>query len=355
VFFGACAIGIRYALDPWLGDSQSLSLLFAAVALTVWICGLGPAIVLAILGYVASDILFIPPRGVVAVVDAAEAVALATYVVSCTAIIGFGHGMRRAQRRALDYASRLEASKAELEQAHRRKDEFLSVLAHELRNPLAPIRTALALLLPREPQLSMARDVIDRQSRHLQRLVEDLSDLSRVREGKIQIEKGPTAIHTIISDAVEIAKPSIDAARHLLRVNLPEEKLFVSADATRLTQVFANLLNNAARYTPEGGDITLELRREASSAVITVSDNGIGIAEDMLTKIFDMYQQGNAPAARSKKGLGIGLALASRFIWLHEGSLEAFSAGEGKGSTFIVRLPLITVAHSEHEAAAALV
>jgi signal transduction histidine kinase len=338
---GSCAIGARYALDPWLGDSQSLSLLFAAVALTIWMCGLGPAIALATGGYIVSDFLFIPPRGVLAVANTTEAVALGTYIVSCAAIIGFGYGMRTAQRRALDYASRLEVSKSELEQAQRRKDEFLAILAHELRNPLAPIRTALALMIPREPELSMARNVIQRQSRHLQRMVDDLSDLSRIREGKIGVEKVPTSILPILTDAIESVRPALAAARQTLDLKLTEERVVVSADATRLTQVFANLLSNAVRYTPEGGQIQVELRREASSVVVSVTDNGIGIPAGMLTRIFDMYDQGSAPVERSKQGLGIGLALASRLVWLHGGTIEAFSAGAGNGSSFTVRLPLV--------------
>lgn len=337
----AVATFVRHFLDPWLGDAQALSLLFGAVALAVWWGGAGPAVLAAVLGYAASDYLFIPPRGVFAVINAQEAVALLTYLISCSAIIGFGAGMRAANQRARRYARELEENHSRLELAERRKDDFLAVLAHELRGPLAPIRTAISLMIPRSPELDTARDIIDRQSRHLMRLVDDLLDVSRIREGRIHLEKQVVSLRTVLDDALVTARPHIESAGHSLKVDIPQERLWVEADPTRLAQVFSNLLNNAARYTRRGGHIWLDARQDGNDVLVTVRDDGIGIPREMLPRIFEMYTQLDRPMERTRGGLGIGLTLVRQFVQLHGGSIQAVSEGPDRGSQFLVRLPML--------------
>jgi signal transduction histidine kinase len=339
--FAGVALIARAALDPWLGDAQPLSLLFGAIALSVWYGGAGPALLAAIVGYLAGDYLFIPPRGVFALVDVQEAIGLGTYLAACAIIIGFGQGLRSANRRALEYAKRLEDNQARLELAEVRKDAFLATLAHELRSPLAPIRNAVSLLIPREPELGTARGIIDRQSQHLIRLVNDLLDMSRVRAGRLRIQKDTIELAPVLRHAIEAARPQIDAAGHALSTTIPPEPIFLNGDATRLTQVFSNLLNNAARYTPRGGHISLEVHRDDNQARIVVRDDGIGTPSDMLPHIFEMFLQGDRPAERAGEGLGIGLALVRTLLQLHDGSVEARSDGANCGSEFVVQLPVL--------------
>jgi len=228
-------------------------------------------------------------------------------------------------------------------EADRRKDEFLAVLAHELRNPLAPIRNALELLRLKaspDPQLQHPQEIIDRQLHHLSRLVDDLLDLSRVTQGRIQLRRTRVSIAVVIANAVETSAPHIVGAGHELDVRLPPEPLYVQADVTRLAQIISNLLNNAAKYTPRGGRITLSARPEGEAICIEVADSGVGIAKELLPQIFDMFVQGDHSLERTQDGLGIGLTLVSRLVQMHGGTVEAYSEGPGKGSRFCVRLPL---------------
>ncbi|AMV36190.1 PAS domain S-box protein [Planctomyces sp. SH-PL62] len=229
-----------------------------------------------------------------------------------------------------------------LQQADRRKDEFLATLAHELRNPLAPIRTGLEILrhCPDPTSASTTIDMMARQLSHMVHLIDDLMDVARVGSGKISLRKEPTTLQAIVSGAVEASRQIIDSARHSLTVSLPDEPLPLDADPTRLTQVVANLLNNAAKYTEPGGRIGLAARREGDEAVVTVRDTGIGLAPEMLSKVFDMFTQVDGSLDRSQGGLGIGLTIVKRLVEMHGGRIDARSAGIGRGSDFIVRLPL---------------
>jgi len=228
-------------------------------------------------------------------------------------------------------------------EADRRKDEFLAVLAHELRNPLAPMRNALELLrMKADPdvQLQHPREIIDRQLHHLSRLVDDLLDLSRVTQGRIQLRCSRVPIAVVIAHAVETSAPLIIGAGHELDVRVPQDPLYVQADVTRLAQIISNLLNNAAKYTPRGGRITLSAVLEAQEICVEVADTGIGIASDMLPRIFDMFVQADRSLEHTQDGLGIGLTLVSRLVHMHGGTVEASSEGPGRGSRFRVRLPL---------------
>ncbi len=237
---------------------------------------------------------------------------------------------------------RLEAS---LREADRRKDEFLAMLAHELRNPLAPIRTAVELLRLRDgtsPTATRAREVIDRQAQHLTRLVDDLLEVSRVTTGKIRIELEPVDGRNVLARAIETTQPAIEARRQRLAVATPERPVVVRADATRLAQVLGNLLHNAAKYTPVGGAIEVALAAVGEQAVFRVSDSGLGIPTDMLEQIFEPFTQIDRSLDRSQGGLGIGLTLARRLVELHGGTIRATSSGvAGQGSTFTVTLPIV--------------
>src|SRR5688572_26414874 len=231
---------------------------------------------------------------------------------------------------------------AKLREADRRKDEFLATLAHELRNPLAPIRTGLHLLRITQPgsdSAEQARAMMERQLTHLIRLVDDLLEVSRISRGKIDLRRSPVELAAVVLSAVETTRPAIEAARHKLEISLPAQPLIVEADFVRIAQVIANLLNNAAKYTDPGGHIALSARGEASEAVISVRDDGVGIPAELLPRVFDMFAQVDRNLDRAQGGLGIGLALAKSLVEMHGGTIEARSEGPGRGSEFIVRLP----------------
>ena len=230
----------------------------------------------------------------------------------------------------------------EIREADRHKDEFLAMLAHELRNPLAPLMNALHMLRPDGlggPEAEQVREIAERQVRHLTRLVDDLLDVSRISSGKIQLRKGPVDLNAIIGRAVDSARLLIESRRHELTVTTPGVPILLEADAARLEQVVSNLLNNAAKYTEPGGRIELEAAREGDEAVVRIRDTGIGIAPELLPCVFDLFTQAERSLDRSQGGLGIGLTLVRRLVELHDGSVAASSAGVGRGSEFVVRLP----------------
>jgi signal transduction histidine kinase/CheY-like chemotaxis protein len=233
----------------------------------------------------------------------------------------------------------------DLERADRQKNEFLSMLAHELRNPLAPIRTAVDVLRLKadgQPEIEWAREIINRQTKHLGRLVDDLLDVSRITRGTIELRKGRVDVATIVKNAVETSQPQFDQVGQRLRVNLPDEPIFIDADPMRMAQVFANLLNNAAKYTEPRGRIELTVKREGPEVAISIKDNGIGIPKPMLDAIFDMFAQVDRSLERAHGGLGIGLTIVKCLVEMHGGTVEARSEGHGKGSEFIVRQPIVT-------------
>jgi PAS domain S-box-containing protein len=233
----------------------------------------------------------------------------------------------------------------ELREADRRKDEFLAMLAHELRNPLAPIRTALQVLKREDappPVHARARETMERQVAHLVRLVDDLLDVSRIMQGKVELRPEPTDLQTVVTRAVEASQPLLDAQGHTLTLDLPAAPIRLHADPVRLSQVVSNLLNNAAKYTEPGGAIRLTAEREDDQVRLAVRDTGIGIPAERLPHVFDLFMQVDSTLARTQGGLGIGLTLVKRLAEMHGGSVRADSVGPGRGSTFTVRLPVVT-------------
>jgi signal transduction histidine kinase len=237
-----------------------------------------------------------------------------------------------------------------LQDANRRKDEFLAMLSHELRNPLAPIRNAVEVirrLAPPDPKLSMARDVVDRQVSLLARLVEELLDVSRISQGKIHLKKEPVDLARVIAHSLETARPLVDARGQTLSLSVPAAPVWLSADFARLSQVVSNLLNNASKYTPEGGRIELSASAAEGEASISVRDNGAGIERELLDKVFELFVQGERALDRGQGGLGIGLTLVKRLVELHQGRVQVLSDGLGKGATFTVTLPCISAVDAQ--------
>lgn len=255
-------------------------------------------------------------------------------------VVALFSAVRGAMRaRARQYQTR--AYLYEREQADKRKDEFLATLAHELRNPLAPIRNWVNVLRLSAVANENAHlwDMMDRQVSHMVRLVDDLMELSRITRGKIDLRMEPVDLGPVLAAAVEASRPLLESARQNLSITVPDEPVIVHADSVRLAQVIANLLNNAVKYTDAGGSIALNLVRDADSAVISVKDTGIGISPIALPRVFDMFVQVDE-SDRAQAGLGIGLTLVRSLVGMHGGTVEARSPGRGLGSEFVVRLPI---------------
>ena len=353
------AVLVRWLLDPWLGDDQPLVTLFGAVAVAEWFSGPYPTVVGAILGYLVCDWLFQAPRGAIGVENLQTVIGFIAYLISCAVIVGFGEVMRRARVRAeqLGEVLREEVTRRrrsedvlrdyaeQLKQADRHKDEFLAILSHELRNPLGPISNAVELLKgigPSDSEFVWNREVIERQVEYIVRLLDDLLDVNRVTRNKLELRKTRVTSAQVLQGAIETSQPGINNAGHELTVSLPTEPVYIEADAIRLAQVFSNLLNNATKFTPEGGHIRLSAEREGDEITVSVKDNGIGIQPEMLPRVFEMFAQAEPLYERSREGLGIGLWLVKSLVEMHGGTITARSDGVGKGSEFTVRLPVIT-------------
>jgi PAS domain S-box-containing protein len=252
-------------------------------------------------------------------------------------------GVRRIARITSDISIKKAAEKLRHD-ADSRKDEFLATLAHELRNPLGPIRTAVELMRTVNGNAAAvhekAHDTISRQVNHLARLVDDLLDISRISQGKVTLKPQDTELKSFVNAALETTSPFVNSRGHELRVQLPEQEVYVYGDAIRLAQILGNLLHNAAKYTPRGGRITLTAAPAGEELLITVEDTGIGISVDAIDGIFDLFAQGDVSPDRAQDGLGVGLSLVKKLVDLHNGRVYAYSAGPGAGSMFKVYLPL---------------
>jgi len=260
--------------------------------------------------------------------------------IRVAALVSAASSALRARSR--QYESR--AQLVSLEDADRRKDEFLATLAHELRNPLAPIRNSVELLRlagDKQPVVQNLADMMGRQVAHIVRLVDDLLEISRITRGAIELRRVPVQLAAVVSSAVETSRTIIDAGQHRLEMSLPAEEVWLDADPTRLAQVISNLLNNAAKYTDPGGRIRVAAQLDGGEVVIEVRDTGIGIPAALLPRVFEMFAQGSHAAARESGGLGIGLTLVRSLVEMHGGRVTAASDGAGKGSVLTVRLPVI--------------
>lgn len=292
------------------------------------------------------------PLGLKALAVLGNAIALERPVRVSTLVAATRGALRQ---RAQQY--RIRQQFEVLAEQDRRKDEFLAMLAHELRNPLAPIRHGVQLIQSGridDNRLHWLAGVMDRQVSHLIRLVDDLLDVSRITSGKIRMESAPLRLDTVIAAAVEAVRPMVEARRQRLMVAVPSEVFWVEGDHTRLTQVVANLLNNAAKYTPEEGHIWVGALREDGQVAVKVRDDGIGIPPRMLPRVFDLFWQADGSLGRAQGGLGLGLTLVRRIVEMHQGSVSVVSEGQGQGSEFAVVLPLLAQPEAEHAAAAAV-
>jgi signal transduction histidine kinase len=336
----AGALGLRLLLADWLEPNKFLTFYpaVAAAALLGWREGS----VVAFLSAVAAWFFFFEPRYSFAVADKN----LLPLVVGFLFVSGFLIWIVQLLRATvvelqLEVAARREAEAA-LRAVDRRKDEFLATLGHELRNPLTPIHNVTHILKtrtgPEDPNAPLL-DMIDRQLKHLVRLVDDLLEISRINLGKIELQKQRVDISALLRDVTETCQPFIEKKEHRVSCNLPSEPLWVFADPVRLTQVATNLLSNAIKYTPPRGVIHLSTARDGDAAVLRVRDNGIGIQANMLTHVFDLFTQVNGEARLSEGGIGVGLALSRKLVALHGGRIEAHSDGLGCGSEFVVHLP----------------
>ncbi|MBV8806042.1 MAG: HAMP domain-containing histidine kinase, partial [Sinobacteraceae bacterium] len=251
---------------------------------------------------------------------------------------------RLRQYQTRDQLEALRIAEENLRTADRRKDEFLAMLAHELRNPLAPIRNAgelLARMPPGNPQVETVAAIVKRQSTHLSRLVDDLLDVSRITQGRIELQHEPVNLSSVISQALESVEPLMRDNRHKVFVASGHRPVYVNGDHARLVQCIANILTNSGKYTEPGGEIRVEMRTENGEAMVSISDNGVGIPADLLPRIFDLFVQSNRSLDRSQGGLGIGLSLVQRLIEMHGGRVSAASEGPGRGARFELVLPVI--------------
>lgn len=339
------AIGTLFVLRiPRLGGTFG-SLMFLAFLFAAWYGGGGAGLFCVVL-FEAGILAFILRSGVGPTFANYRDLA-ATFLVGAI-ISGLVEALHRARRRA-EAASREVAARAADEA--QRKDEFLAMLGHELRNPLAAIANAAQILETPEAAEDhpWARDMLRRQVGQLIRLVDDLLDVSRIGRGKIRLDRRRLDLGSVVRAAVDAARPTIEAGRHELCLVIPADPIEVDADPARLEQVIVNLLNNAAKYTEPGGRIRVEVTAclEAGEAIVRVSDSGIGIAPEMLPRVFDLFAQSERALDRAQGGLGIGLSMVQRLVEMHGGRVEAQSDGQGQGSLFTVRLPMMPAVEAD--------
>jgi signal transduction histidine kinase len=324
----ACAVGIRYALDPWLGSEHVYTIAFAATAVAALVAGWRAGLLCAVLAEIGSNVLFLDPRGTYTspLVDAAS---VTFYLM--TAVLLY------ATRIAVESHRAFRILVQRLDRADKAKSELLALIAHELRNPLSAIElSAHCLRVPgADPAMAeRALGAIERQTRHIARLVEDLTDASRVEAGKVTLKIEHHALDALLSNAGELVEPALRKRRQVLRIDA-RPGLRARVDGARIVQVLANLLHNASKYSPEGSTIWMDARAEASQVCIKVTDKGMGIPREQLESVFDSYAQ----LTPGSDGLGLGLSLVRKLVQLHSGTIRALSRGPGEGSTFEICLP----------------
>lgn len=337
-------IWIRSLLHPALGVECPFSLFYLSVLLTAWVAGTGPAILAIVLGASAAAYLFVAPESSLLVDNFADLIHLAIYVfVNIVATFLFFHVQQQrelAEKRSIEN----QILNDSLKRADAKKDEFLALLAHELRNPLAPIRTCVSLLEKNPGDVNLinnVRQIVKRQVSHLVRMTDDLLDVSRFHQGKMELKKQPMDLRAAVHDAIEMTESLFQTKRQRLNVLLPDSPVLVCGDRVRLAQLIANLAGNASKYTPNEGRICVSLDSTATEARISVEDNGIGFPVEQRERILEPFVQIDASRTREHGGLGVGLTIVQRLVSLHQGHLHAYSRGPGQGSRFLVTLPLV--------------
>jgi signal transduction histidine kinase/ActR/RegA family two-component response regulator len=358
VLGSALVLALRFGTDnPLRGFFTSLVFLLAVLASGL-VGGWKPAVLATFICLANERFFFIVPKHSFSLPSSSsETMRILIYGVSGLAVAALCEGLQRAWRRVEERQRQLEREMSErlavaqerlqlvdqLRQADRRKDEFLATLAHELRNPLAPLSNAVELwgLVQNSPeQLAELRGMMQRQLRQMTRLIDDLLDVSRISRGKISLRTERVDLRGLVTAAVDLVKPLIVANQQRLEVSLPEEPVFLQGDATRVSQVIGNVLHNAAKYTPERGEISVRLATRGAHAFVSIRDTGCGIPPELLVSIFEMFQQVDQTLDRAQGGLGIGLTLAKRLVEMHGGSIEANSEGPGRGSEFVISFPV---------------
>lgn len=329
------ATALRYTLGSVLGGLIPVVLFTVPVTISAIYGGFGPAIFATILSAAVANYFFIHPLYSFRIEDASSAVAVIVFLGVGTVISFLGKRLKELQ-------AETEKQSFALAEENKLKDEFLAMLAHELRNPLAGISTAAELLkLGRsdEHRITLAGSVISRQVGHMVKLIDDLLDVSRLSRGLVIVEKRPVDMNDVVQGAIDQTKSLLNNCTHQLILHASPEPAYVYGEYTRLVQVVANLLSNAARYTPASGQIALKVDLKADEVEVSVQDNGLGIAPELLTRIFEPFVQVNHRTDRSKGGLGLGLAVVQKITQLHGGSVTVDSKGLGKGSVFTTRFP----------------
>ena len=339
----AAAVLLRLALDPILEDRLPFATVVATVAGIVWFAGVGPGIVAAVTGYVWAEWLFVAPRYTLGTETFDGVTNVAGYAVVSVSVLTFGHLTRRARRLAEDRARAAERAEESLKESDRRKDEFLAMLGHELRNPLSPIHNAVTVLHrigSPDPAAREARAIILRQVAHMSRLLDDLLDVSRIARGKIRLKSELCDVSRIVRETAEDYRSTLAQNGLSLSVDSGGGPYWVRGDPDRLAQILGNLLHNARKFSREGGAVRVALSRsEAGELEISVHDTGIGIDPAILPRVFDPFVQADDRLDRSGGGLGVGLALVQGIARLHGGSVTAASEGPGRGAQFTIRLP----------------
>jgi signal transduction histidine kinase len=335
---------LRWSLDPWLQDYFPLAYL-VAVAVVAMYGRPGPAVVAMVLGGLLADWLFIPERAEFLVADQQHLAVFGLYYLSSVMLIVLAMNLQRSRARLRRSKAELEVQAAQLRAADERKDRFIALMAHELRNPLACIANAVAVMRlaadDRSDRTTAAVDIIDRQSRQLKYLVDEMLDTARIRTGRIVLDCKPTELTEVIRHCVDSIRPRCARAGIELVVETPNEGVWVRGDRGRLVQILDNLLDNACKYTSAGGRICVAGRREHGGCTVSVQDDGIGIDPASLSTVFEAFEKAQCPTEADPGGLGLGLHLVKRLVEQHGGVVAAKSSGAGEGSEFTIFLPAI--------------
>lgn len=328
----AVAVVIRWSLVSALGFRIPFATFMGAVAVAVGVGGLGPALLVSVIGYAAARWLFVDPTGTLAMRGPGDWILLAGYLFSCATIIVFGLLMRRANQRYRGLA-------AELAARNQQKDELLATVAHEIRGPLAPIRAAIEVVRTETAaphDVRRAREIIDRQLDNLGRLIDDLTDVGRLGRRQLRLHPSRVLLRDVLEGASDAVRPILVARHQVFEIDLPHDPVYLDADARRLEQVFVNLLTNASKFSPKHGDIRVRATVAQQQVEVRVTDAGAGIAPEVLPHVFELFYRGD----HQQHGLGIGLAIVRQLVQLHGGTVVAQSEGVGKGCAFVVALPL---------------